>query len=497
MFALYQHQAKVIDELREGFLQGHKRQVLAAATGFGKTVVAAHLAMSAVQKGKKVLFIVDRVELVAQAARTFSELGLQVGILQGENTAFTRHDDVIVASIQTIRARRPPDWVHAVLIDECHILHRAHTKLMERWNALPFIGLSATPLRRGLGKYFTNLVRGPSVKWLTENGFLVPCRAFAPGADEIARVLDGVSAGTTKHGFDYNETALGRAMNQKELVGDIVGTWRKLGENRPTLCFACSIAHSQSIAESFAAEGVTVAHLDAYTRPDERREAISAFRAREIQVLASVSVLSVGFDAPEAACLILARPTLSEALHMQQLGRGIRRAEGKADCIVLDHAGNTVRHSLPVHFEVPDLDDGTAPERGQRKAKEAPKMVTCRECGYVLEPDQLTCPNCGIDRPRKGAAVKVLDGDLVEFGERQGDRGVDFRGWYLAMLWWVRQHGKADGKAYYMFKARFGRDPEWGWRNLRPIEPTPEQARWIKGEDQRSRIAWAKRRRAA
>ncbi|MCK7581724.1 MAG: DEAD/DEAH box helicase family protein [Chromatiales bacterium] len=402
MFDLYPHQGQVIDELRDGLRQGHRRQVLAAATGFGKTVVAAHLALSAVEKGRHVLFVVDRIELVGQAVRTFNELGLRVGVLQGENTAFTRMDDIIVASIQSIRARQAPDWRHVVIVDECHILHQTHIQLMERWTAIPFIGLSATPLRKGLGRYFTNLVRGPSIRWLTEHGFLVHVRGFAPSAETVTQALKDVRV---QRG-DYVEKDLGQVMNQRELIGDLVSTWQERGEDRQTLCFATSIAHSRAIRDDFESVGVSIAHIDAYTPADERRDLIARFKAREVRILTSVNVLGIGFDVPDASCLILARPTLSEALHMQQLGRGIRRAEGKVDCLVLDHSGNTLKHGLPVHFEVPDLDTSEKGQGEVRKKKDREALVTCSHCGALMERDEVTCPECGLDRPRR-----TLEGD--------------------------------------------------------------------------------------
>ena len=278
------------------------------------------------------LFIVDRIELCGQAAETFNDMGLSVGILRGDATSYTQADEIIVASIQTIRSRSAPDWMDFAIIDECHILHSEHIRLMEAWSDKAFIGLSATPLRKGLGKYFTHLVRGPSIRELTEPGFLVKVRAYAPQADAILSALDGVSCGTTTAGFDYKDAELGAAMNRKELVGDIVKTWQEKGEDRPTLCFAVNIAHSKSIRDDFIAAGVNAAHLDAYTDPSARREIIAGFKAGEIKLLTSVNVLGTGFNVPDAACLILARPTLSEALHIQQCGRGIRTATGKTDC---------------------------------------------------------------------------------------------------------------------------------------------------------------------
>nr|WP_207173461.1 helicase-related protein [Halochromatium glycolicum] len=139
------------------------------------------------------------------------------------------------------------------------------------------------------------------------------------------------------------------------MVGDIITTWKERATDRPTLVFAVDIAHSKAIIEDFVDEGIAAAHLDAYTTADERERIIDAFRTGEIKVLSSVNVLGIGFDYPGASCAILARPTLSEALHMHQMGRAIRKAEGKTDAVILDHAGNTLRFGLPEHFEVPDL----------------------------------------------------------------------------------------------------------------------------------------------
>ena len=495
MFALYPHQQQAIEDLRAGRRAGHLRQILAMPTGSGKTVVASHLAHAAAAKDKKVLFIVDRIELVGQAVRHLAGMGLSVGVMQGENTDFSRTDEVIVASIQTIRARSAPYWVDVIIIDEVHILHRAHIDLMEAWNLLPFIGLSATPLREDLGKYFTHLVRGPAVAWLTEHGFLVPAKAFCPGAEHIGRILDGVA---TRAG-DFVEQELAAALNRKELVGDIVRTWQEHGEGRSTLCFAIDIAHSKSIVEDFQAAGIAAAHLDAYTAEGERKDLIARFRAGEITILSSVNVLGIGFDVPDAACAILARPTLSEALDMQQKGRVIRPAEGKVDAILLDHAGNTLRFGLPIHFEVPDLD---AQDRPTTKAKrKQTRMVACSHCGFALEPDQRTCPNCGIDRPTRSPKLRVVDGELVAYGDYTATpAGVSVaqkRDWYAGFVWYAKMRLGKDREATlkYAFANHLdkfkGEKPAWSWRGLPPLPPSDEQLRWLHSRQ----IRWAHSKR--
>ena len=501
MFTLHPFQEQIITDLSQGYLQGHRRQVCALATGGGKTVVAAHLGRRAAAKGKRMLFVVDRIELCGQAAETFHEMGLSVGILRGEDTAYSRQDEIVVASIQTIRSRSAPDWMDLCIIDECHVLHAAHIHLMADWADKVFIGLSATPMRKGLGLHFTHLVRGPSIRELTDRGFLVPVRAFAPQADAILTALDGVSCGTTTAGFDYQENELGAAMNRKELVGDIVTTWQERGEERPTLCFAVNIAHSKSIRDDFLAAGVRAEHLDAYTDPSARREIIAGFKAGEIKLLTSVNVLGTGFNVPDAACLILARPTLSEALHIQQCGRGIRTATGKTDCLILDHSGNCLKHGLPHHFVVPDLDLGDAPDPAKKKRKEKAPFIACKSCGAVMDPDEVTCPQCGLDRPVSGSRITYREGKLVEFGSTGAggqDAGEDPATFYRMAMSYVLAHGKNPGRAYHLTQARYpGARVPWSWRNLPPLDPSPEVARWIRNRNLHDHIRWQHGRGAA
>jgi superfamily II DNA or RNA helicase len=238
MLTLHPFQEDAIEALRQGYRAHHKRQVLALATGAGKTVVASHMIRNASRRGHKSLFIVDRIELVGQAADHLQALRLRTGIPQADNTWMQKDDEVAVASIQTLNARQAPPSGF-VIIDECHILHKAHIDLLESWNAVPCIGLSPTPLTAGLGKTFSHLVRGPSIAWLTEHGFLVPARAFCPGEAAMRAILAQVSV---RQG-DFVTKDLQASLNRNELVGDIVKTWREKGEDRPTLCFAVDIAH--------------------------------------------------------------------------------------------------------------------------------------------------------------------------------------------------------------------------------------------------------------
>jgi len=459
--------------------------VLALATGGGKTVVASHLIKSAADKGRTSMFVVDRIVLVEQAAKHLRNIGLSVGIYQGENTVMHTDNQCVVASIQSIgrRGLKNAPGAGFIIIDECHILHAAHVEMMDSWNALPVIGLSATPLRDGLADYFTNLVRGPGIGWLTENGFLCPVKAYAPTHEALARALEHVSVSQG----DYASGELSAAVNDKVLIGDIVSTWRSKADGLKTICFAVDIAHSKSIRDVFQADGINAAHIDCHMSDDKRDEIMVDFRAGKITVLCSVGILTTGFDEPDIRCGILARPTLSLMLAIQQMGRLIRTAPGKTEAIIMDHSGNTLRHGLPGMFEVPGLKDNY--RIGAKQAKKQKKCVACEHCGYVLEADDVTCPGCGLDRPVKTSKVINTDDDLTEFGmEPVAPDADEKKQFYLELKWHGKAHGFKLGYAIAVFVEKYGEFPSWGWRDLEAIPPGTKTLGYLKYK----RIRYAK-----
>ena len=488
MKLLRDYQQAAIDSVYAALAKGHRRIILTMPTGSGKTVTAGAMIHGQALRGKLSVFIVDRTTLVDQAVRHLESIGLRVGVLQGKNSCRSVDDEVIVATIQTIRARSAPEG-DFFIIDEANNLHREHTELMQRWNNLPFIGLTATPTREDLGKHFETLIRGADIQTLmktidpeTGQPYLVTAKAFCPGAEAMNRILENIS--TT--GGEYINSQLSHAVRQKELYGDIVRTWKEKASDRKTLCFAVDVAHSKAIIEEFRSEGIDAAHLDFKTSRSERFRIIQGFKRSEIQVLSSVNVLAIGFDVPDASCAILARPTLSEALDMQQKGRILRPAEGKADALILDHAGNTLRFGMPENFVPPHLNSEDRPSTKQKRKQQV--MVVCKQCGYALEPKQTTCPNCGTDRHPKRSEIAYLDGDLVEYGSNGVGKRVysdeDMRDWYLAFKWYVERQGKPVDKTFAYFIGKFGEENkkrcQWVWRNLPSRMPSEEQSRFIK-----------------
>ena len=488
MMELRPYQIDVVDKLSAGFHDGHLRQILMMATGSGKTATAGEMIRRAAERGNRSIFIVERIELAGQALRHLQSLGLSVGLMQGENTFYRDTDIVIVASIQTLRSRGVPDSIRLIVVDEAHILHKAHQQLLEKYNLIPVIGLTATPLRKGLGQLYTNLVKGPLIRDLVQEGFLVPVKAYGPSQDKIEKIIEGVGVNYQPGGRDYINKDLSRAMNRKELIGDIIATWKAKAEGLPTLVFAVDIAHSKSIVDDFRADGVAAEHIDAYTDEAERREIIGRFRSGETTVLSSVNVLGIGFDVPIAACGILARPTLSLALHIQQVGRVMRPAGGKAHALILDHAANFARHGRPEDFDVEILDDGEIATKATRRTSE--ELKPCSACGFLLEASRRECPACGHER-RRVADVHYVDGDLEEIGG-PGRISVqaEQKSFYLQLRQIGIDRGYKPGWPAAKFRNKFGDWPPRTWSHLAPVLPSPATLRWVKSEQ----IRWAKAR---
>jgi len=197
--------------------------------------------------------------------------------------------------------------------------------------------------------------------------------------------------------------------------------------------------------------------------------------------LSSVAVLAIGFDAPQTSCIVLARPTLSLMLHIQQAGRGLRPFEGKDDLIILDAAGNCVRHGLPQFFDVPDLDDGS---RKVTKRKKPDKHIVCSNCGYVLERGQMVCPSCAFKRPIPRNNIHFINGELYEDGvglPGNSEVGLHIkRKWYQGLKWYYQHEGKKPGWAYYAYQEKFTEKPSNAWRDDRPVEPDDEVKRYGK-----------------
>lgn len=422
------------------------------------------------------------------------------GVYQADNTRNTG-SRFIVATAQTLSRRSKDHLRHVglVIIDETHIIHKTHSKLLQLFDGELVLGLSATPMRRALGRLFESMVVGTSIGELIKLGHLVQPICYAPASGQITEALEGLSVAAG----DYQQDQLAELMRRRVIISSVVPTWEKLGEGRPTIVFAVDKAHARDLSTEFVLAGHKSEVIVDDTSDEERAAIFARFDTGETTILCSVGVLAIGFDAPKAACAVLARPTKSVMLHIQQAGRVLRPFPGKTNAIIIDHASNCVRH-MPPHVFVPpqDLNDLDLLEREGRKKRQAPgEYATCPACSFVYPRKQDICPQCGRARRPKATALTV-NGQLARMGERPAPpprRKLDeleIEGFYRQALFYVLEKAQKAGSAFHLTVARFKlvgdetRVIRREWSKLRPYKPTPEVYSWIVNERRRSAIAW-------
>jgi superfamily II DNA or RNA helicase len=375
-----------------------------------------------------------------------------------------------------------------IVIDECHLsITKRRLATLDLWSDALRLGATATPTRgdgRALGIGFDQLVDVVGVAELTRQGFLAPSRYFAPTQPDLNRV--GIIAG------DYNSQQLGEVMNVPLLVADVVQTWLDKAPDRRTAVFAVNIKHSIALAEAFQRHGVSAEHADCRTPTRERDAAFARFTSGETQVFCNVDLATMGFDLPELDCVVLARPTKSIVRYLQPIGRGSRPAEGKTDCIVLDHAGCVAEHGFAHELRHWTLEGKRALEGPRKAVGGGPaEPIVCANCSAVFQRTR-TCPECGHINQPTGKMIDHVDGELVEVGPHD-HQPIDHRTFYLELLGIARERDYRDGFAYHKFFEKFNAKPEPSWRHLPPLAPSAEVRRWVRSRQ----IAYAKSQQRA
>ena len=448
------HQQKAVEMLRDSLRKGKKRPILAAPCSFGKTITAAYMLSEAVKKGKRGFFFCDRVKLVQQALEVFDAQGLDVGVMQGQHQRTDYGASIQIASIQTV-ARRPniPQFDFAV-VDECHVHYKSMQKIMDRYTAVPFIGLSATPYAKGLGLAYDQLIVPITPSELLDKGYLAPVEYFGGKAVDVSKV--GGRALKTG-GSDYDPLQLAEATEKDlTLTGDIIKNWIKYAEGRQTIAFSPSIKHSRDMVAQFNEAGISAVHIDGYMDDEERQVIYRAHDRGEFLILSCSRLLNVGYDAPKVSCLIDCFPTRSLITYVQRAGRIMRTAEGKEKAIYLDHAGNVNRHGF-AEYIVPDsldMDDKRFSERSQAKKEKASNPINCPDCYRQFY--GMRCV-CGYTLPFK-ERIKT-DGSELKKLERKAKKQIDRGQWLAELSLYAYYQGYKPGWAAHIYRQKFGSWP--------------------------------------
>jgi superfamily II DNA or RNA helicase len=325
------------------------RATVELATGCGKTVIAGALCRPRLERGERVLVLVHRRELVHQLSAHLSALtGEQAGLVLGSEGERSYGARIVVASIETLRRQKNLDryLLHGMpalaVVDECHHAGAGvggYEKVLDALPGAAVLGLSATPWRTdGRGLVTGPIVFSRGIVEMTEAGYLAPLRwqRRVIGELHLGRVRTAQSQGER----DFRPEDLSEEMRQEGVVAATARLVAEVPRERPVLVFCVDVAHARALGTALRSLGAPTATVLGETGKHERQEVLAKWRTGELHVVTSVGVLTEGFDFPELSCLVMARPTMSAGLYVQMLGRGTRLAPGKADCLVVDVAGN-------------------------------------------------------------------------------------------------------------------------------------------------------------
>lgn len=399
MKTLRDYQKNTVENAFSMTKEGRVRLCIQSPTGSGKSVMIAHLVK---RLDSRCLIITHRQELITQIANELIDVGIHKADI-GSHETLTKK--IVVGMVQTLCRRNHPQF-EVVIIDEAHhALAVSYQKILKRQSNAHLFLFTATPYRadgKGLGRICDKIYTSASINDLINEGALVPTKCYShPESVDISNVK--IVRG------DFDQRELASRCNRPKLVGDIVSHWQDRATGLPTLCYCVDISHSKAVAEQFRQAGIRAIHIDGATEENVRTKTRSALESGEWQVVTNCMVFTEGFDCPAIKCVVLARPTASDSLFRQMVGRCMRPFGKSTYGLVLDHAGNIKRFGLPEHDPEFSLED-------KKKTKKGPPVKTCPSCGKESHLSQIRC-ECGFEFPSASRKSKLTihEGQLIRY----------------------------------------------------------------------------------
>ena len=397
MIKLRPYQRDLLQQVQTALATDTKTRVMMQLpTGGGKTMIAGALLADWLKDGRKAVWLTHREELAEQTCRmlTDAHISAMTDVKWTPGTdAPAMSGGAVILMAQTVGRRTASMEVwrrynadDLMVIDEAH--HAAAAgweRAMKQWPGR-IIGMTATPWRlskkEGFDHLFDELLCGPQVADLQAADWLCDARILLPPPEQ--RIIGGEVDRTG----DYTDRGIERANRPDVMTAGVLKFWQKDCGDRPTIAYAVSVDHAHNLASVFNDADIPAAVILGDTSREERSKAIAGFREGTLKVLVNVVVATEGFDLPDASCIVIARPTMSLALYLQMVGRGLRPKDG-GDCLILDLAANSEIHGLPEEHRKWSLEP-----RGIESPGEAP-VVWCPKCETVSPATSHHCRGCG------------------------------------------------------------------------------------------------------
>ena len=337
---LFDYQEDMKERIEKA-LRLHRSVMAQMPTGTGKTYLLTAVIDSFVSNNpmEKVWIVAHRRELVSQIDETVRKFHSY----SASNTS-SLLSSVKAVSIQWLSKHynEIEDEPGMIVIDEAHhALAKTYKEMWERFPKAKFLGLTATPCRlngKGFTDLFDVLVQSWAVPEFISKGRLATYDFVSIKSDGVTqRLIDSLQ----KRGADgdYQNKEMDMLLNKKPSIERLYRSLEEYAKDRKGIVYAINISHAQKITKLYQEHGVKAIAIDSKTPATERQQDIEAFKKGDIQVLVNVDIFSEGFDCPDVEFVQLARPTLSLAKYLQMVGRGLRVAKGKKNCVIIDNVG--------------------------------------------------------------------------------------------------------------------------------------------------------------
>lgn len=438
---LRDYQQKAIDETLDWLAHNQGNPCLELPTGSGKSLIVAEMCRKLVQDwGQSVLMVTASKELISQNAEKMLAIwpNAPMGIYSAGLGKRQLGNPITFAGIQSVYRRAVELGPRAMMIvDECHLIghedagmyRQLINELTELNPHMRVLGLTATPFRLGHGlitdepAIFKDIIQPTSIEELIYKGYLSPLRSKLTG-------LTYDTSGVHKRGGEFIEGELAAAVDTDEQNDEVVReTIAIAGDRKAWLFFCTGVLHSVRVRDALRAHGITAECVVGETPKAERDDILRRFKSGEVQALTNANVLTTGFDYPAIDLIAMLRPTMSPVIYIQQGGRGLRIADGKKDCLVLDFAGVVAEHGPITAVAVPT-------KKGSGKG-EAPTKV-CDKCHEIVAASTRVCPTCGSEFPApEKAPLELRDDDIM----KNGTQTMEIASWY-----WASHTSKSSGK---------------------------------------------------
>lgn len=437
---LRNYQNDLVDGIKQSILNGNKHIMVQSPPRSGKTVVMAHIAKGATDKGNTVLFFSHRKEINEQVVNTFKRNDVDMSL-------------VTIDSVGKIsRCLETLTQPFLILIDEAHhVKAKTYLKIIEHFKDSVILMFTGTPVRldgSGFNDIADDLIIGKSVKWLQDNGNIAPFKYYAPS------LIDTTSL--KKRGGEFTKKSVDDTM-KRVIYGDVIRHYEKLAKGKQAIVYTHSVEASESVSRTFNEQGYTSIAISGKTPPEERERAMRAFRDGELTIMVNCELFTEGIDLPNVDVCIMLRPTQSLSLYLQFAMRALNPRDGKT-AIIIDHVGNVDRHGLPNADRDWSL-KGVDKTKKKTKLGE-PTTRTCDDCYATFWSVERICPMCGHENKPTKEEIEIIR--EIQLEERRQEVASKVETFVTSdqcqtveeLKEFAKQHGYKPGWVYHQQKNR-------------------------------------------